>query len=363
LPSNLANLSQQTPRDRTQRIIPCPPALPQPKAPAKVRQLASECDVPFSPQPGTPSQTQESVSYEEQPLPAPHQPAVDEASLCPSPAHRLEPKASSELLHRLADKSVARAFSPPPDEPKLQQSAFKPDGLHIRNSDRPSYQPSGRSPNKIAAPPMQQNIHSHQDWLHTIAERSQHSLHQQLERLNQPSHLLAFNPEALLNQWSMPINRENVSLEALTHWSDQTITRSRNENSAAKSRLRPAPNQPSAQFSDFSPALPPTTRFTQNLEQSIPRSPTIISQPVAPPDSQPINPTPVSESSLEALQRSPTLPSLTPAQTADQPTPNLAAALVQKAKSEPAPETDLNLLATHIKRILDDEARRYGINV
>jgi hypothetical protein len=59
------------------------------------------------------------------------------------------------------------------------------------------------------------------------------------------------------------------------------------------------------------------------------------------------------------------LPPLLPAQEVGEPTPTVARAAVDKAAAEEAGAggEDLNELAARIKRILDEEARRYGIDV
>ena len=62
----------------------------------------------------------------------------------------------------------------------------------------------------------------------------------------------------------------------------------------------------------------------------------------------------------------PSLPPLLPSQGVSMPSPPVAAAIVrQGARREetPAAEDDLNMLAAKIKRILDEEARRHGIDV
>lgn len=353
LPSNLPDVSQPAPRDRPQGTTLCPPVKPQLITLAKAKRSTSDCSPP---QPL--SQIQQSVSCQEQPLFTGVDNGVDKVSLSPTVLGELGPRVSSELLHRLATQSVTTAFSPPPD----QEIAASANGLQPENVDRRKYQLTGQFPGPSVVPPVQQNSQSHQNWLHRIANRSQHSLHQQIERLHQRS-LSAFNQEALINQWSLPINEESTSLESLTYWSNPAISPLRRENSVDRSLTDTRLNQLSNQFLNSPSALSSTTQFNQDLEQSATRSPTSSSPLGNSLASQLPSPTPVTESSLDALRRSSTLPSLTPAQTVDQPTPNLAAAIVQKAKPEPPPETDLNLLATHIKRILDDEARRYGINV
>jgi hypothetical protein len=59
----------------------------------------------------------------------------------------------------------------------------------------------------------------------------------------------------------------------------------------------------------------------------------------------------------------PTLPPLLPSQTGEH-LPSVTTPLIQQqAKQEAIPPADLDNLASQIKRILDEEARRYGINV
>ena len=60
----------------------------------------------------------------------------------------------------------------------------------------------------------------------------------------------------------------------------------------------------------------------------------------------------------------PTLPPLLPSQTVGLPTPPVAATIArQGAWVEASAEDDLDVLAAQIKRILDEEARRHGIDV
>jgi len=59
----------------------------------------------------------------------------------------------------------------------------------------------------------------------------------------------------------------------------------------------------------------------------------------------------------------PTLPPLVASQMGED-SPSVTTPLIQqRAQQEAVPETDLDGLASQIKRILDEEARRYGINV
>lgn len=59
----------------------------------------------------------------------------------------------------------------------------------------------------------------------------------------------------------------------------------------------------------------------------------------------------------------PTLPPLVASQTSEAPTSVTTPLIQQRAQQEAIPEADLDGLASQIKRILDEEARRYGINV
>jgi hypothetical protein len=59
----------------------------------------------------------------------------------------------------------------------------------------------------------------------------------------------------------------------------------------------------------------------------------------------------------------PTLPKLVAPQTGESASPVTSPLIEQRSRQEAIPEADLDGLASQIKRILDEEARRYGINV
>lgn len=171
----------------------------------------------------------------------------------------------------------------------------------------------------------------------------------------------------LADQWSVPLNGQTASIQLLTRLADPSVVYNNSSNPAAKqktvskqeliSRSLDLPDSAKAEKNKQNQRLPPvlaestsTLLLPKEVNQIINNDtainiglPTQIDPPVV---------------------MSP-LPSLLPPQIVNLPPPNVANTIIrQEAKQEETATSEEDLiLAAKIKRILDEEARRYGIDV
>jgi hypothetical protein len=192
--------------------------------------------------------------------------------------------------------------------------------------------------------PIKREMLSHQNWLHDIARRASRFLD-----------MKGLPPPALEAQWSAGLDGEPAPPELLLRRLVASLDNAVHSiDLQMKNKAKPhqsldvESNQPPMAPETYSPinrstlAPLPVAGLRGDVE-----SEWVISSGIAPP---------VVASSL---------PHLLPPQLAGEPAPALAAMIARQhaRQEETIAEEDLTVLATNIKRILDEEARRHGIDV
>lgn len=336
--------------------------------------------------------------------PTPTKPIPQEVRKLRSPSSvSLESQASQALLHRLAGETGSIANLSLTQRSHSQLISLAKQGA-------------------LSAP---QVSVTHQDWLERLTHRVRHTLNPDtFERLNRfylPSSISLHQPErsqglGLVEQWAMPLNGRSAPPELLHHLANlPTKTRL----SAPEAEVQAATNQtlgqqtsrgastseteqhqPMSQYTTASgwlarlahaplntnngfpqkgtpPGSPQHRLTTQDTPLTAPSftdgTQSQLTQNLVPSDREngvrdvrEVSIEPATSAQIAPPVVSVPLPQLHPPQTVNMPAPTIAAFTArQGAKQEETATTedDLNKLAAQIKRILDEEARRYGIDV
>jgi len=240
------------------------------------------------------------------------------------------------------------------------------------------------------SPTISSYMGNHRDWLYNLTLRAESSLHHlEFNALGVPSHTLpawSLIPEKhlLAEQWKLPLEGQRAPFDLLAHLA------SLSEMYTAEFNRRHQLDSQSEVLADNSWDL--LTQPQSGLEfedgkqvgtssqKTGPQHLGLRSEPVSfpgqlySPGSQTMvtGQIPSVGRELEALARiappsvAPSLPPLVPSQVVDLPSPPVAAvSALQSAQQEETTRVgdDLSELAAKIKRIMDEEARRYGIDV
>lgn len=301
---------------------------------------------------------------------------------------RLEPKAPSALLCHLAKQSSSeRSFKEPACEQK----------------------PKVSPPKAVSPPPSCLDATSQQHWRQNLTRRTDNSLHrekaaryfpqrklrepfnrvEQIDLTEQNRWQSALPMDAMRSQtnpWLRPLDGLTAPSDVLTHLANPLPTSSQTQastldRSSQYSSTKPTDSptllptktnvwQTSGLIEGTNAQSGPTQPFVPNRQNSGQVEPWIDSSS----DSVTLPPTLVEPTAkvfsafAETQRIAPPsvvaeLPPLLAPQAGDA-SPSVTTAQIQpSARQEAIPEEDLGGLASKIKRILDEEARRYGINV
>jgi hypothetical protein len=299
---------------------------------------------------------------------------------------QLQPQAGRSLLSRLAGESQAIEIS-------NRQLAH---GIEAQPT-HPALMSLPRSPKAMAA----------QDWLHHVAQRAERALRRYgLDVSGQPNDIVADRPgfdaaRPLVAQWAMALNGPAASLELLHYLASaeardaETLHQAERERARQNHRLPDASgqlagrsdrtfNQDDRLSGEENPIpVPSRASIVPTLEQSpisttkaARHGPTRAREMSAsvPSKTSPASPKQTANGDDEwepparvaPLVITPALSPLLPPQTLGEMTPPVAASAArQGARQDEAAARgeDLSVLAVQIKRILDEEARRHGIDV
>ncbi|MCY7277765.1 MAG: hypothetical protein LH702_29515 [Phormidesmis sp. CAN_BIN44] len=291
------------------------------------------------------------------------------------PLH-LPPKASADLLQCLVEKpSSVKPVREPVIEPKSQDTSSPEIPTRKHFTPIPAPPPCTRKPPHDACLDItdqkrwrQQLVQQTNDCLRSESNDLNFSEPPVRKRIELPSFVESANESkqgSLNDPWQCSLGTK-APLGLLTDLATPRSTIS-NQETAAKSDV-----------SDRVRSLPisePHSRSNYNSSQvsTQPRPASVAWQ-----DSQSQSPLEMlsqlsdratKKSKITELERidppavAPTLPPLVASQTGEAPTSVTTPLIQQRATQEAIPEADLDGLASQIKRILDEEARRYGINV
>ena len=357
------------------------PAKPRPvpaPMPQRMQSTRTEPDCPAPKRFPRRSPTEPQRTEQLAPSTTPKEPQTE---LTPYSAYeplRLPTQASADLLQCLVQKPApAKPFLEPVCEPKLQ------------GASTPDIPPRQRFSPIVPTPQSPKPFHdicldstNQKRWRQQLIQRSDDSLRSRSQYLNTPvsQRLQQKNPIKLLavEESSSHSKRESSSnpwlcflgtMAPLDLLTDLVTPRSTNSSSHDRTsepeqqrRSRPAhePRFLPEQQDPEQVAIPSHSAIApwQNTQTRFPLE-TL---------SQSSEPTQKHKAAAELERIDPpavatTLPPLVASQTGED-SPSVTTPLIQqRAQQEAMPETDLDGLASQIKRILDEEARRYGINV
>lgn len=336
--------------------------------------------------------------------PGPTHPRVRE------PAQPSPPRSPGEArpADQMPGKAPSRRSALPPlqQEPTASHAALaRLAGGAVPDVERSSafHQQAGETlePGTSASPQISQEAGDHRDWLHQVAQRVTHSLRQDGPDRS-PGRASLDPPEAgegppVAELWAKPLDGLPASADLLTRlagapvadadrpgreasrWevgrpaaSSDWLARpagvpgADNDGSAYKAPIEP--------LSGRAPVIPPrnqlTTQTTKDhyLWQTGELAPTEGTPAAAIPPStsrrEDIGGGLASPTRIAPPKAASLLPPLLPPQVASGPPSPVTAAIVQQdGRQEEATEEDLSALAAKVKRILDEEARRHGIDV
>lgn len=376
--SCLPKLTGGSDRPTETRSLAKPRPVPVP-IPRRMQSSTTEPDCPPPKRFPRRSPTEPQRTEQLAPSPTPKEPQIE---LIPCSAHeplRLPTQASADLLQCLVQKPApAKPFLEPVCEPKLQ-AASTPD-IPPRQRFSPIV-PTLKEPPKLPHVVCLDSTNQKR-WRQQLIQRSKDSLPSRSQNLNVPisqrlqqKNFVELLPveessshskqESSNNPWLCSLGTM-APLDLLT---DSLTPRSTSSNPPDRTS-EPEPQRRSL------PAHEP--RFLP--EQQDPDQGTIPSHSAIAPwqNTQTRSPLEMLSQLSEPTQKhkaaaeleridppavAPTLPPLVASQ-AGEDSPSVTTPLIQqRAQQEAIPETDLDGLASQIKRILDEEARRYGINV
>ena len=253
-----------------------------------------------------------------------------------------------KILRRLSNKNVSTT--------RLNQSLYQP-----------MEELSG-----VASSSLLTNQGLHQKWLLELCDRTRHSLNQEKfdtvstvrPRLATPDKLALNTTLPLAQQWSISVRGQTAHLELLTRLVDTTVanyhsyTRESRKTSLSK-------HTPLTHSLDLlsTPNLKKTPH-NQTLASTLTESELVVLPTRG--VSQTTNGSVELPTQIAPTVGMSSLPPMLPPQRVHLPIPPVASAIIQQEVKQEETETtedDLNVLAAKIKRILDEEARRYGIDV
>ena len=308
-------------------------------------------------------------------------PKEPQTELTPCSAHeplRLPTQASADLLQCLVQKPApAKTFPEPICEPKLQ------------GASTPDIPPRQRFSPIVPTPQSPKPFHdicldstNQKRWRQQLIQRSNDSLRSRSQYLNTPvsQRLQQKNPieplaveeslshserESSSNPWLCSLGT-TAPLDLLTDLVTlrSTISSSHDHTSEPEPQRRSLP----AHEPRFLPKQQDPEQVTIPSHSAIAPWQNTQTRPPLETLSQLSEPTQKHKAAAEPERIdppavAPTLPPLVASQTGED-SPSVTTPLIQqRAQQEAVPEVDLDGLASQIKRILDEEARRYGINV
>jgi hypothetical protein len=285
----------------------------------------------------------------------------------------LPPRASADLLQCLVEPDSTKPLPEPACEPKSQRTSSSPE-VPTRKRFTPIPSPPSRTPK----PPRdacldatdqkrwrQQLVQQTNDCLRSESNHLNFSELPTRKRIELPPLLESPNEskQELLNDPWLCLLGTMAPLDLLTDLVTPLTIPDRHETAAKSDQVRSLSadepysrsNHNSDQISTQSrPAIAPwqdsqsqspLERLSQLSDRSSKKTKTTELEQIDPP------------------VVAPTLPPLVASQTGEVSTSVTTPLIQQQAKQEAIPEADLDGLASQIKRILDEEARRYGINV
>ncbi|HAA33616.1 MAG TPA: hypothetical protein DCE56_45175 [Cyanobacteria bacterium UBA8553] len=253
-----------------------------------------------------------------------------------------------KILRHLSNKNVSNT--------RLNQSLYQP-----------TEELSG-----VASSSLLTNQALHQKWLLELCDRTRHSLNQ--EKFDTASTVrprlatsdkLALNATlSLAQQWSISVQGQTAHLELLTHLVDTTVAQhhssSRQARETSVSRQTPLTHS----LDLLSTSNLEKTQHNQMLAPTLTESELVVLPTRG--VSQTTNGCVELPTQIAPTVGISSLPPMLPPQRVHLPIPPVASAIIQQEVKQEETETtedDLNVLAAKIKRILDEEARRYGIDV
>ncbi|MDZ8054546.1 MAG: hypothetical protein RMX68_008605 [Aulosira sp. ZfuVER01] len=270
------------------------------------------------------------------------------------------PQVSQQLLYRLASETDANSWQPTWKEvrsqyqnqlttaqPKSSQQQTTPfNGGSINRNLSPIF-----NSNSINRANLSWTQSQPQAWQLRLVERAIASLNR--EKFAPATGNRLVKPErpaitlSLTQQWSTPLNGKTVNRETLKRLANPSVPENNSSTSNATKEKEVSQTTPNNHALDLlGKANLEKKQHSQDIETAHNQ---VASATLMPP--------PIVKSLL---------PPLLPLQMTNNAVPSVATAIIQQnAKQEETTtsEEDLNALATKIKRILDEEARRYGIDV
>ncbi|NJK51918.1 MAG: hypothetical protein HC936_02315 [Leptolyngbyaceae cyanobacterium SU_3_3] len=255
----------------------------------------------------------------------------------------MQRQVNAEVLSRLTRQTVNVQFN----------SVRRHPIAALLRSSRPDREKHPFSTHQIPDKP---NSLVQQQWLHRLSQRIQHSIEfPLLHRVNwQPSEPFQLVEKDQIQPWATPLNGKTVSTELLLQLVNGKTSQ---PSSSAQPTKRDRPGVTS----------PTSVLRSLNIPQIQASQPRQILAPNAPTTSR----TQPSMSSPVAIEPGEAIEAIVPEfrshsyKLLQSESINTTATRPEEAQpnSIQTMESDLNILATNIKRILDEEARRYGIDV
>lgn len=226
-------------------------------------------------------------------------------------------------------------------------------------------------PRAGASPSVPRDPATHRDWLRDLAKRAGGSLLQEGhdDDLSAPLYASSDQPGlgellSLAEQWALPLNGPPATPGLL----GRLVCVPESDSPEREEQPGVAPRHPSARRSPDQDAAPATehARPWHAVGMKATESSQAVSQPTV--ADQLENTGGESESPVQIAPpaAATSLPLLLPLQIAGKPSSLAATAIIQgvaRQEEAAATENDQSALATKIKRILDEEARRHGIDV
>lgn len=268
----------------------------------------------------------------------------------PGPIHQMESQASQALLYRLAGATAAAQGS---------------HGIRRRPTGEPM------KPKAVASPSVPRDSATHRNWLRDLARRAGGSLLQEGhdDDLSAPLYASSDQPGlgellSLAEQWALPLNGPPAYPGLL----GRLVCVPESDGPEREEQPGVAPRHPSARRSPDQDAAPATehARPWHAVGMKATESSQAVSQPTVADRMENTGGESVSPVRIAPPAAATSLPPLLPPQIAGKPSSLAATAIIQgvaRQEEAAATENDQSALATKIKRILDDEARRHGIDV
>lgn len=333
---------------------------------------------PTEPKPKVPEPRRRRFTWPEHPLQRARDPApLGDPSATPSWSDAPRGPATARRAPQVPGESPARAPAPFQLESRAGQTLLTrlADGAPpVRSESRPRQRSIGArlTPTTGTSPSVSRDPAVHQDWLHDVARRAGDSLHRGAPDVHGRSRRASIDqPEidersSLANQWAIQLDGQPAPADVLVHFAGE-LTPYRN---GSAREAQPESTQQRTPITG--PSDRPARPAAEDVHSWQRRGP-------APPEGTPTAAPPEAGSRMGGLNReqalaariappivAPSLPPLLPSHEVGVPSPSIASAVAQQSAREQemlAAEDDLAELAAKVKRILDEEARRYGIDV